>query len=114
LLEAGAEIEAPTFWGMTPFCVAAWQGHVQCVYFLSEAGANKDQPTLHDEITPLHYAAHNNHLEIVRFLVEAGSNKDQPDLHGKTPMHFAASEGHLDMVKLLVVLWGQHGSANFR
>lgn len=94
---------------LNPLELAAWEGHVEVMRLLLEAGvdenaANTDQY----EMSPMHYAALNGHLEVVRFLVELGADKNQPSSTGETPLHFAASKGHFGLVRFLVEVGANH------
>ena len=55
---------------------AAFQGHVELVQCLVEAGAEKDLST-DDGTTPLTEAARWDHVEVVRYLLEAGADKNK-------------------------------------
>eukprot|EP00435_Cladocopium_sp_Y103_P053087 s631_g16.t3 len=132
LLEAGAEIDAPSVGGKeaAPLHAAAQSGHLEAVRFLIQNGAQKDlwdagaSPPLllavafgHVDTArvlvqegastnELGYAlirtAEYGDLDMVRFLLEIGCDKDTADMHGATPMHTAAENGHLDIVRFLV------------
>ena len=59
LVESGAnKDQGKTDDGMTPFHIAAEQGHLEVVGFLVESGANKDQGRTDIGARPLHIAAH--------------------------------------------------------
>ena len=104
LLEAGAEIDAPSRELQTaPLHMAAVGGHLEAVRFLVQSGAQKD---LTDAIgrTPLGFAVFSGHVDIARFLVEEGANKDElfNKRHGTTALHVEAEDGNLTTVRFLV------------
>eukprot|EP00438_Fugacium_kawagutii_P014864 Skav220140 [mRNA] locus=scaffold1320:179617:182382:+ [translate_table: standard] len=89
--------------GMAALHYAAYNGHVQSVQLLLEAGADKDQPTTEAGWSPLHLATGDGHLEVVRVLVQAGADTNQGDEEeGETPLHLAARQGHLQICQFLV------------
>eukprot|EP00438_Fugacium_kawagutii_P006770 Skav201395 [mRNA] locus=scaffold296:310745:314549:+ [translate_table: standard] len=114
LLEFGADKDSPTaFDASTALHLAAYEGLLDTVRFLVDAGASKDQP---DErgATALFLAAQENHCEVLRLLLEAGANKDQPTTDdGSSPLHLATRQGNPAVVRILVEAKAALDQANY-
>jgi len=94
--------------GMTPLCIAAWDGHLECLKLILESGANiRDDHNL----CALNFAAKQGHLECVRELlkydvyIEKSSGFDR-----NTPLQLAAENGHSEIVKELLFPIGRKGA----
>lgn len=72
LLQAGAEVDAPSHSGFTALHSAAASGDVETVRILLKAGARAD-PLTDGGKTPLDYAIEADHAEIVDLLEAAGT-----------------------------------------
>ncbi|CAK9051133.1 unnamed protein product [Durusdinium trenchii] len=59
---------SPDVGAMPPLCLAAEQGHLQLVWCLVDASADKELADVHFRRTPLLWAAHQQHGELLRFL----------------------------------------------
>ncbi|MGE5204521.1 MAG: ankyrin repeat domain-containing protein [Chlamydiota bacterium] len=67
LIEAGAEINAPSELGNTPLHEAVGQGHLQAIHFLLDLGASPDAKNDSGE-TPLDWERQANRDDIVKLL----------------------------------------------
>ena len=102
LLEADADTDmCGDICGETPLLSAAFNGDLDIVRLLLEAGADKEKFDI-DGQTALHNASEKGHLETVRLLLESGSNRDPCDNQGRTPLHLAFEGGHLEVARLLL------------
>ena len=86
---------------VVPLHVAAYEGHVPIVEFLSQLpGIDMESK---NGRTALHYACQQGKLPVVKCLIEkCGSlNRECVDKESITPLHLAAGNGHFDTVKYL-------------
>ncbi len=90
--------------GMKPLHMAAWNGKVEIVRMLIDAGAdvNAQDDEEDTKCTPLHYAAFNGHEEIVRMLIDAGANLNVQNGSDSTPLHDAAQNEQVKVIKILI------------
>jgi ankyrin repeat protein len=74
----------------TPLHTASRKGHLDCVIYLLESGADIDAKAVND-CTPLHVASQNGHLECVKYFIERGANKNikANGIFGKTAIEIA-------------------------
>jgi ankyrin repeat protein len=102
LLSAGAKVDAPNNFGVTPLLQASSTGDVPVISVLLRAGA--DASLAHpDGEAPLMAAARAGRVEAVRMLLEAGANVNAADTYQEqTALMRAALEGHTDVVKTLL------------
>ena len=76
--------------------IACWDGHLECVHILIEAGA--DVNTCTDRgFTPLMFAASHGYSKCVEALLDAGANVNATDLDGNAALIKAAG-GHKECV----------------
>ena len=94
---------------VTPFIIAAHNGHLNSVKILLQYGADiETRGTLKtaDEViegcTPLWAAADTGHFDVVKLLIEQNADVDGRTSTGSTPLRVAAHGGHLDIVRCLV------------
>eukprot|EP00126_Sphaerothecum_destruens_P002140 Sdes_comp15577_c0_seq1m4557 len=76
-------------------------GHVDCVRFLIQKGAD---PTLIDELgwIPLHCAAFKGYSDCFKELLQVnGDHKNMQDIAGDTPAHLAAAEDRVEILEIL-------------
>jgi hypothetical protein len=81
LAGAGADVNAPNQWKMTPLIVAAEQGSMDSVRALIDSGAKVNARNT-SGLTALGIAAMRGHQEIVRYLLDSGADakRDTADL----------------------------------
>ena len=95
-----ALVDAKNNYNETSLHLAAYEGHIEIVKILLDAGADKDFKTFY-RYTPLHVAVYKNNKEIVEMLLKAGANKTIKNNQGKTPAEAATQEGHTDIADLI-------------
>eukprot|EP00923_Selenidium_pygospionis_P060183 GHVN01105955.1.p2 GENE.GHVN01105955.1~~GHVN01105955.1.p2 ORF type:complete len:173 (-),score=17.49 GHVN01105955.1:726-1244(-) len=88
--------------GWTPLHLAASAGHVACLEFLIDAGADVDLRTISNHCTALHYAATKGHFGIVLSLLAAKADQDAQDRTGLTPLARAVAGSRKQIVKHLL------------
>ncbi|XP_071483151.1 uncharacterized protein [Diadema antillarum] len=77
---------------MRPLHYAAWQGKVEPVRLLLQAGSDPNQPSLDCE-TPLHLASQYGSYAVVETLLQYDANPTAKNKQGKTPLDLAAEFG---------------------
>jgi ankyrin repeat protein len=119
LLDAGADLEARTDWGMTALQWAGVLGSVAAGAVLIERGAKLDLATAAglgrldlvpaqlaaqpDEVSAaFQLACRNGHVQVARHLLELGADIDFPGYFGAPALHWAAMNGHAEMVRFLL------------
>ena len=115
LLSAGASL-LDDFGDNLALYNAAYDGQVQCLGALLEAGADVDATTSVDthsedvdacsdeaDDTPLRVAARRGHSAVVVALLDAGACVDLANSDGHTPMSSAAAHGHIDVARTLLL-----------
>ena len=81
-------------------CDAAWQGALEKLKGLVEAGHDVNQRGWPGR-TPLMEAAEKGHIECVEYLLQNGAQLDLEDILGRTALKLASGKGHDSTVKLL-------------
>lgn len=110
LLARGAGVDfvesAPPRW--TPMMVAAFEGHVEAVGVLVEAGASLDFEDL-DGFTAVHLAAGRRHWEVVVLLAERGADFGIMAADGRTGVdHVVRCRRRALRERILVILRSRH------
>lgn len=105
LLSVGADFIGRDNAGWSPLLVAAYNGHVDIVQQLLQAGAgSKAELNKGNERgdTPLSWACRGGHTAVVRVLLEAGADVKSSNRNGWTPLFEASTEGHIEVVRVLI------------
>ena len=87
--------------GLTPFHLAAQNGHLKiCKYLISTI--KEKNPTSTSGLTPLHFAALNGRFKVCRLIIKNLRHKNPGDINAWTPLHSAAKRGHLDVCRIIL------------
>ena len=86
--------------GATPLNISAYNGYLNVVEFLYNAGADINKATING-YTPLIAASQNGYLNVVEFLYNAGANINKAMTDGSTPLFVASCNGNLNIVEFL-------------
>ncbi|KAF5892576.1 ankyrin repeat and SOCS box protein 2-like, partial [Clarias magur] len=106
LLSAVPEmINSRTSTHQTPVILAVFRGHLLCVEYLLEKGADPGIPTITKE-TPLYEACATRNIQMVHLLVRNGADANQKCLDGWTALHESVSQNDLEICEVLV----EHGA----
>ncbi|XP_072932133.1 protein fem-1 homolog A-like [Epargyreus clarus] len=103
LLEAGAQVDAPSDTGSTPLRSACFVSHVEVAELLLRGGADVNRAN-HNGGTCLINAVQSPRL--CALLLRAGAAVDARDAQLKTALHYAVQEHRLETARLLL----QHGA----
>jgi len=79
---------------------ACWDGHLQCLRLLLDAGVDVDSDNI-NEWTPLYMCAQHGFADCTRLLLQRRADVNQADRWGSTPLAVASLNGHTDCVALL-------------
>ena len=101
LIDAGANISAQTYDGVTPLHNAAANDSVELAQLLLTAGADANACNI-DHETPLHVAALFGGKRLASLLIDAGSDISAKDCYENTALHIAAAHESLGIVQLLL------------
>ncbi|KAL2533601.1 Ankyrin repeat family protein [Abeliophyllum distichum] len=101
-------IDEPVEDGDTVLHLTCLYGHLYCVQFLLERGANleaKDE----DGAIPMHDACAGGYTEVVQILLNSANDPDRVkrmletvDVEGDTPLHHAARGEYVNVIRLLL------------
>ncbi|KAG6437305.1 hypothetical protein SASPL_102219 [Salvia splendens] len=101
-------IDEPVEDGDTVLHLTCLFGHLNCVQFLLERGANMEAKD-EDGAIPLHDACAGGYLEISQLLLSFANDPDRVnrmletiDMEGDTPLHHAARGEYTNVVRLLL------------
>ena len=84
LLGAGADVNAPCYFGWTPAMLAARYGRLPVIESLAGAGAELNYRG-YQGWTVLHLAIRYRHADVAKFLISEGAKEDVVDDHGVAP-----------------------------
>lgn len=101
LLRMGVNADLVLANGLTPLCIASFEGCTSMVKLLLKAKVNVHHQNS-DGFTPLHIAVHNGYTKIVKLLLDAQASVYQVDKHGCTALTIAAYKGTIDSMRLLI------------
>ncbi|XP_067273558.1 ankyrin repeat and SOCS box protein 2 isoform X3 [Pseudorasbora parva] len=93
LVKAGAKINMPNIYGITPIFVAAQSGKVDALRMLLKNGADLNSQAA-DGATALYEACKNGHEDVVEFLLSQNADANKPGKSGLMPIHIAAQRGN--------------------
>ncbi|MEM9569793.1 MAG: ankyrin repeat domain-containing protein [Bacteroidota bacterium] len=85
----------------TALLLSAQQGHLDCLKFLRQQGADINARN-ENGYTALHWSAKQDHANCVKYLVKQGADIHAKNLGKKTALLLGAEKGHLEIVKYLV------------
>jgi ankyrin repeat protein len=101
-LSNGANVNALNAGGHTALVNAAYEGHVDAIKMLFDAGAHiNGTGTLYGD-TALHIAARCGKVDAVRALLELGADVNAVSEDGETALHQAAAFGKVEPVRILL------------
>eukprot|EP00928_Gymnodinium_smaydae_P069645 TRINITY_DN5325_c0_g2_i1.p1 TRINITY_DN5325_c0_g2~~TRINITY_DN5325_c0_g2_i1.p1 ORF type:complete len:918 (+),score=137.54 TRINITY_DN5325_c0_g2_i1:111-2756(+) len=91
---------APPLHGLTPLHASACGGHVACVEFLLQHGADRHARS-DTGFTALHLACQHGHVECVEYFLAQNLDVNAQTDRGETVLHVAAAKGHTSVVSIL-------------
>ena len=100
LIEAGADVDARDFGGLTALMLTVRNGHAEIVKILLEAGADLNAQD-DDGETALLKAARGGQTEVVNILITASADVNVRTKNGDTALILAKGWGHTHIVDLL-------------
>jgi ankyrin repeat protein len=86
----------------TALWLAAQEGKIETVKWLTQQGANLDSARMIDGRSIIHAAVYKGHFEVIKHLIEKGANVNQPNKAGFTPIYAACEKANFDIIKLLI------------
>ena len=116
LLDAGADINAPSYKGHTALAQAAFNGKAEACRHLISRGANVNLGREETSETPLHCATVKKHSATIQVLLSGGADpnsRTKPGIItellycnvltcGETPLHLAAAYCEIDDIRRLI------------
>jgi uncharacterized protein len=102
MIAAGASVETPNRYGVTPLALACLNGNAGIVQALLKAGASPNTLSADGE-TALMTAARTGNAEAVKLLIAHGADLNAKETwRGQTALMWAVSENHGPVVRVLV------------
>lgn len=86
----------------TALWLAAQEGKIETVKWLTQQGANLDSARMIDGRSIIHAAIYKGHFEVIKHLIEKGANVNQPNKAGFTAIYAACEKANFDIIKLLI------------
>lgn len=102
LIYAGAGVDVPDSFGVTPLSLAAFGGHLDTARVLVNAGADVGRADRWGN-TPLFWAAEGGEREMAVFLVDHGADPARANYYGWRPFEAALGRGHRQLAEMLRV-----------
>ncbi len=103
LIGAGANVETPNRYGVTPLALACLNANPRVVELLLKSGANPNATSSPDGETPLMTAARTGNDAAVKLLLDRGAQiGTKENWRGQDALMWAAAEGHKAVVQLLL------------
>ena len=105
LIRAGAEVNAPNDYGVTPLALASTNGNAAIIKQLVRSGADPLDPlhSVNAGETPLMLAARSGQVDAVTALLSAGADANATETwNGQSALMWAAAEGHLSVLQTLI------------
>ena len=99
-LDAGADVNAKSWYNRTALTQASWNGHTEIVKLLLENGADVNAKN-YDDYPALIRASQYGYTEIVAMLLEKGADVNAKTNDGYTALIWASNKGHIEIVALL-------------
>ena len=109
LIRAGAKVDAPNNYGVTPLGLASRNGHAAIIEQLVKAGVDPNDPlqAVNAGETPLMLAARSGQVDAVKMLLNVGADINAKETwNGQSALMWAAAEGHVPVVQTLI----EHGA----
>jgi len=100
--DAGVDLECRTERGETPLMLAAWNGHVDLVRFLLEAGADVQATDREREDALIGASGRPGKAAVLEMLLTGGAHVDRRNASGRTALIEAASVGSEDNAAVLL------------
>ncbi len=105
LISAGADVDAPNNYGVTPFGLASRNGDATIIEQLVTAGVDPNDPrhAVNAGETPLMLAVRAGQVDAVTVLLNAGADINATETwNGQSALMWAAIEGHVPVVRTLI------------
>jgi len=104
LIQAGADVNAMSYYGETPLMLAAEHNeNPDVLSVLIQAGADVNAKNPKEDSTPLMDAARRNkNPEVLSVLIRAGAEVNEKDIVGSTPLMWAAGDNSAEILNVLI------------
>ncbi len=113
LLDAGAEVGAPSLDGFTALHLAAFFGRLAAARLLLDRGADPNAIAENEmRVLPLHSALAGRHRDVASLLLAHGASPNALQQGGYTPLHEAAQSGDEATAELLLLRGADPTRAN--